>query len=255
MPCPSQNPTLNIERLVIERLCARFDAVLLYGSCARGDDRANSDVDVLVINGSQRLRIELPERFSVSLYTPEHFRAMARRGSLFVLHLREEARVLVDRRAVIPPLLREWVPPDYCRLQEGMRAAAAVLDLAHESVAPTLLRRVALFVLRSVLYAECARLGRPSFAMSAVARVLGESRISILFDGLAAASDRHVLERSRELIAHYLGKPIENPFAGLDALAVGWHRCYPMASHLAVQVLTGEQGMGYASAPADWTRE
>jgi len=212
------------EEVAIDLLCMRFESVLLYGSCARGDDQPHSDVDVLVIDATQPLRIDVPARFSVSFYTPEHFRAMAHRGSLFVLHLREEARILVDKKALIPPLLSEWVPPDYHRLREGMCAAATVLETACQSVTPALLRRAALYVVRSVLYAECARRGRPSFAMSAVALVLGEPRISSLFDGLAATSDRHVVDRSRDLIAHYLGEPIPNPFAGLDALAVAWHQ-------------------------------
>ncbi len=256
LPCiPSLSliPTSSVERLAIGRLCAAHGTVLLYGSYARGDNKANSDIDLLVIEQVQRVTIELPPRLSVSFYTPEHFRAMARRGSLFVLHLSEEARILVDRRTVMPSLLHAWVPPDYSRLREGMDAAAAVLDPTRESIAPTLLRRVALFILRSLLYAECAQRGKPSFAMSAVAHVLGDSRISLLFDEIGVAPDTHILERSRELIGHYLGKAIKNPFGGLEALAVACCRRYPMASHLAVQLLTGGQGIGYTSAPADWT--
>jgi hypothetical protein len=93
----------------------------------------------------------VPGRFSVTNYTPAHLGDMAHRGSLFVLHLREEAKILVDRSGIISSLVNEWIEPDYSRLREGMNAAAAVLDEASSSGPTPTLRRVSLFVLRSVL--------------------------------------------------------------------------------------------------------
>jgi hypothetical protein len=177
---------------------------------------------------------------------------MARSGSLFVLHLRQESKILIDRHNVIPALLNDWVAPDYRRIREGMKAAATVLDFASKVVPALQLRRAVLFVLRSVLYAACAERGRPSFAMFSVARVLNDVRIANLFGGIETKSDECVLADSKVLFESYLGSLIKTDFEDLEAIAVSWYRRYPMASHIATQILTAGAEIGYTSAPVDW---
>jgi hypothetical protein len=243
---------LIVDQGEIDLLCAHYDVVLLYGSCARGDARSHSDVDLLVLDDSHESHLHLPERFSLTVYTPNHLRGMARRGSLFVLHLRQESKILIDRHNVIPSLLNEWVAPNYRRLREGMKAAATALDFASKVVPALELRRAVLFVLRSVLYAACAERGRPSFAMSSVAQTLDDTRIANLFSGIDAKSDEYILAESKVLFESYLGRLMETEFEDLEAMAVSWYKRYPMASHIAVQILTEGAEIGYTSAPIDW---
>jgi len=177
---------------------------------------------------------------------------MARHGSLFLLHLREEGEILNDRYGIIDPILNDWIEPNYKRLKDGMRAAALVLDSARDKFPHSILKRTGVFVLRSVLYAECALRGRPAFAMSSVGDVLHDGRITDLFERLDLDSELAIFDYSRMLIKHYLGRPIPRPPGGLEEWAVSWHRTYPMASHLAVQLLTDGRQIGYTSAPAEW---
>jgi predicted nucleotidyltransferase len=243
-----------IENVTVERLCAAHPAILLYGSCARGDSRPGSDIDLLIV-GELSMPIPREKKLSVTAYAPSHLLAMARHGSLFVLHLREEARIMVDRQDIIPPILGAWKTPDYDRLFDGLRAAASVLDVPPGQVKTAIVRRAALFVLRSVLYAECARRGTPTFGMSSVATFLGDSRIWELFEDVHWAGDIEVVTKAMALLDTYLGGRQRNPFGGLEPLAVNYHKRYPMASYLAVDLLTDGVGINYASAPADWVAE
>jgi hypothetical protein len=56
------------------------------------------------------------------------------------------------------------------------------------------------------------------------------------------------------LLRDYLGELPKNPFGTLEALAVSYYRCYPMASELALRVL-GADKIEYASAPFEWCTE
>ncbi len=147
-------------------------AVWLYGSEARGDASPSSDVDVLLVGEglvprevSQRYR---GRRISVSRYGWEEMRGMAEYGSLFLHHLRTEAKVLYESpdtagrlRAILNGL------PRYQRAQRDVRAfRQSLLDISAELPEPpdlefelatlaALIRRIG--ILGSYL------LGRPRF--------------------------------------------------------------------------------------------
>lgn len=234
--------------------CDAFPAVMLYGSVARGDAGGGSDVDLLALDERPRAAFE-SGRLSVTVYTEEHLRELAERGSLFVLHLRMEGRVLRDRTGALRNVLAAWHEPDYARMLEGVRAASAVLDVPPEQRArcPMAFLRVALFVLRSLLYLRCASQGRPAFAMRQVASILGDVRIPALFERLQApAATEARWEQALVLLDEHLGGRARNSFGSLEALAVSWHRRFPMASDLAVRLLMGGETIEYALAPSDW---
>jgi len=177
---------------------------------------------------------------------------MAHRGSLFALHLREESKILVDRAGKIPGILNEWRAPNFARLLEGIAAAASVLEVADNSIPAASLKRPALFVLRSALYATCAERRTPAFAMSRVGQILNEPALGQIFGEDRSLPDEDVLNLAGTLLRKYVHPSPLDALFGLDSLAVAWCRIYPMASYLALQLLLGEREIGYATAPVDW---
>lgn len=75
-------------------------AVAEFGSTSRDSADKHSDRDLLVVcEASSRHRLYQrysAEGFSVSALTPTQLKHMQRRGSLFVQHLKREARILID---------------------------------------------------------------------------------------------------------------------------------------------------------------
>jgi hypothetical protein len=97
------------------------DAVLLYGSVARGDARADSDIDLFVLGPDQDQTIASLRRWvsgadpdhqtSLVLHTRESFGHLIHEGSRFLVHLRREGEVLVDRTGQLSSFLSSpWQP-------------------------------------------------------------------------------------------------------------------------------------------------
>jgi predicted nucleotidyltransferase len=236
----------------IERICTLYDAVMLFGSVARGDARDGSDVDVLAIAPRSRM-VSATGHVSLTVYTEQHLRALARKGSLFVCHLRAEGKILKDRDGVFQRVFDEWHAPDIERAREGMNAARAVLDESQSERPDVTSRlRVGLYLLRSVLYLRCLELGEPVFAMGLVAARLGDERIAELYSRSARTSAEVRLALVMQLLEAYLPDGRRNPYGTLEALAVNWMTRYPMAADLAVRILTKDGRVDYAHSPVDW---
>jgi predicted nucleotidyltransferase len=236
----------------LERICAAYDAVMLFGSVARGDASEGSDVDVLAVAPRPRTAKAMG-RVSLTIYTEEHLRALARKGSLFICHLRAEGRVLRDRDGVFQRVFDDWHSPDIQRSREGMKAARAVLDVCVGERPEVQSRlRVALYLLRSVLYLRCFELGEPLFAMQNVGARLGDDRIVELYSRRADISADAKLAVTLQLLDEYLPDGRRNSFGSLEALAVNWNTQFPMAADLAVRILTKDGRIDYAHSPIDW---
>ncbi len=65
---PLQTPPGAFDKVEIERLCKNYDAVLLYGDCARGDAKPDSDVDILVLSETKAQELRVPNHFINGTY-------------------------------------------------------------------------------------------------------------------------------------------------------------------------------------------
>ena len=92
-------------------------------------------------------------------------------------------------------------------------------------------------------------------ANGAVINGAPSEQVVYLFDGINEKSDDCVMAESWALFRSYLGHPSVTDFQDLEALAVSWHTRFPMASHIAAQILTQDAGVCYTSAPVDWVSE
>jgi HEPN domain-containing protein/predicted nucleotidyltransferase len=117
---------------VVQRIVEGYDpdTVILFGSHARGEALADSDVDLLIVKATDQRPIErrvqverlLADRrlpLDILVYTPEEFRALFAVGSPFIEEVVETGRVLFMRKATAA-----WL----AEAQEELEVARILLD-------------------------------------------------------------------------------------------------------------------------------
>jgi hypothetical protein len=213
-------------------------AIWLYGSMARGDARLSSDVDILLVDVGN-VPAEVSESFadrrlSLSRYGWAEMSRMAAYGSLFLHHLKAEARPLIESPAVAGRLRRLLDDlPRYQRVQRDVRAfRQSLLDISAELPDPpdlafefatlaALIRRIG--ILGSYL------LGKPRFdRVGPVEQVVDAWKL-----------ERGVSEEFAELYQHRLvadGGVAMTDTPGASVLALWVDRASRLLSGLEVQV-------------------
>lgn len=102
MPIASQ-----VEQLVRDLLPYGPERIILFGSTARGDTDEYSDIDVIVIKGTDKSfvhrlveagsYISLPVRVDIFVYTPEEFEAMIEEENPFIQSALKDGRVIYEK--------------------------------------------------------------------------------------------------------------------------------------------------------------
>lgn len=194
--------------------------LLLYGSWARGDAVAGSDLDLLVIVDKPR-----PSTYSrdvsVSYYTIAQVESG--RGTLFGAHLKRDAKVLWDSTGELGAVLSRMGEVDTKRLFSRARNMSKVLGSLEMDLPKYLtgLLREARYLLRSCLYACAIAEGSPCFSVREIAIRNADPQLAPLL------ASRQTTEPSVDDLSEcisrleaILGSLSANPHGSLEALIV-----------------------------------
>ncbi len=151
----------------------RLDALMVYGSQARGDAVETSDLDLLGLVQEPTTSTRSGD-VHLSYYTVEQLASGV--GTLFGAHLRRDGEVLFDKRGELLAALDRMGPVDTALVQDRSRNMSQLFttpDLDLPRYLPGLLRE-ARYLLRSCLYASAIAEGRPCFSVRELARRHGD---------------------------------------------------------------------------------
>jgi Nucleotidyltransferase domain len=218
-------------------------ALALYGSQARGTAGPFSDIDLLAVveHGAGSYS---NGRTNVTAYLPATLERMAEHGSLFVLHLKTDAKILADDFGVLRDILRRYrQPASYDRLFAELRAAGSALVIAVDDKDDKLahrLRSLAVYLIRSGVYAQAATAQCPIFDMRAAADFLGLPEIAqILSRHVGDGADKADLQRLAYALSLVIGPVEKTRHQSVESLAVDLSDTRPYAAALLAQVLVG----------------
>ncbi len=149
------------------------DSLLLYGSYARGDYDATSDIDILRIATHRARGERMHEHVSIHTYDIKDLNAMAKQGSLFILHLLREAKPLQDPREFFSELRNAFVAPKSYAFdaKAALTPASPILNISEPLFqrSPQTFMSTAMFLCRTLVYAEHADRGPFSFSLKSLA--------------------------------------------------------------------------------------
>ena len=216
---------------------------MLYGSQARGTPHAHSDIDILVLVKETPCSASDGD-LTITAYLPSHLRALAERGSLFVLHLIHDGVVLHDPESELTDILTAYRPPsDPYRLSTECAVAAGGLLSATLNERTTFgagMQSLAFYILRTAAYDACARQGRPEFDCAVALEKLQLARLVPLLNERREAYSEERLDQLLAALPVVLPGCDKLREAGLAATAVAIADTWPLACDLLSGVLAGQ---------------
>jgi hypothetical protein len=219
-------------------------AIMLYGSRARGVARADSDVDVLQLVPN-RPRSYSAGQVNVAAYTPAHLMLLAKRGSLFVRHLRDEGIVLQDLDGLLADILAAYrQPKGYERLKNELAVVFAATSVADADDFSAGLLRLTVYAARSALYIHAAESGKLTFDVERASDDCGVPQLPKLLRSGRRKDARLLSSIGLRLIG--VPTPAGTP-TDLPSLAVWSRDSFPLAARLLEAVIAGEARIDYTS--------
>lgn len=177
-------------------------ATLLFGSLARADQTEGSDTDLLLIGLEEETRHVTVGHLSLFLYPWSQLQRDARDGDLFVCHLVQEAKPLIDPDGYLERL-RQVFRYRASYAAEIARATDFAWFLARfgAELNSLLLLKRALWCIRTILIARSAEARQPVFAPARLAvTVSSASARDLLLDRRTGRDKAAVQEVLRDFL-------------------------------------------------------
>ncbi len=199
--------------------------LLLYGSRARGDHDAYSDVDLTAITSNHT-----PERVTIGpsttmAYPLDHALRAARSGSLFAFHLVSEGKVLFETEPVFARVQQAFkFRDDYTPVIKMCSEAGWFLLRHHERAVNTRKFNQAIaWCTREMLIAKAANERSPVFSADGLAEFAGCSTVaSVIRSKRNSVIDPVVVREFRDILGEF-GVPEPTQMPTLTS-AEGWFR-------------------------------
>lgn len=215
-----------------------ISAILLFGSRARGDNSRGSDTDLLLISPPDTPKHKSIGHLSMFFYPWEKLISDACNGDLFVCHIVREAKPVFDPLGQLDQLRSQFrLRTSYAREITHARDLGWFLDRHAGALSSNLVVRRMVWCIRTILIAQLAEQGTPTFAPAALAAA-APAAAELLASRHRRRLDATIRQRFRQYLAQYIGRP---PLPG-DASIEDFHALFTQTGN-EVGLQTIERGI------------
>lgn len=159
-------------------------SLIIYGSCARGDNVVTSDVDLLSLTSEGEYRMIVQNKINLALYPKLNAFEMAKTGELFMLHIVREGRALIDFDADFEKLKSNFqFKSSYAtEISNATALGWALIQLGREVKNFALINKRIAWCVRTILIAKAAERKEAIFSAQALAKFANDPSIGNLIE-------------------------------------------------------------------------
>lgn len=159
-------------------------SLIIYGSCARGDNVSTSDVDLFSITSESHYRMIVQNKINLALYPRPIAFEMARTGELFMLHLVREGRALIDFDGDFEKLKTDFTfKNSYSKeIENATMLGWALIAIGKNVKNFALVNKRIAWCVRTILIAKAAEQHQALFSTYALAEFAGDAVVKSLIE-------------------------------------------------------------------------
>jgi predicted nucleotidyltransferase len=183
-------------------------SLIIYGSCARGDNVVTSDVDLLSLTSEGEYRMIVQNKINLALYPKSDAFEMARTGELFMLHIVREGRALIDFDADFEKLKSDFrFKTSYgAEIANATSLGWALIKLGREVKNFALVNKRIAWCIRTILIAKAAEREEAIFSTQALARFANDPSIANLIENKnSSISNQRIYKPFQEFLEKWGG--------------------------------------------------
>lgn len=216
--------------------------LLLYGSRARGDHDAYSDVDLAAITSNRTPERVTIGRTTTMAYPLDHALRVARSGGLFAYHLVSEAKVVFETEPIFARIQQAFrFRDDYTPVIRMCSEAGWFLVRHHESaVNARKFNNAVAWCTREMLIARAATERLPVFSADGLAEFVGCRAVASVIRSKRNAVIEPATVRAFQDILHQFGATERTPLPPVAAAEEWFRAARNSAGVMAVRAFRNE---------------
>lgn len=199
-------------------------SVVIFGSYARNDYNEDSDIDILLVHPEYYPTVQI-DKLSISTYSTEKLIEFAKNGSLFILHLIKEGKLL-NGHPIIETLSKEFKMPDFRILSKELVQSSKLINIDERVFQKYSIKIIGVqkFVLRSIIYMKGIENGADTFNIYKVLEHISLEELNYIFDRTFQKNMKfNQFQSINKIIASLLEITFEKEFLSIEAIILNNH--------------------------------